>query len=239
MKKRKKDQSGFAHLEKLLLLVIVAIIAFVGWYVFHSVSQADKNLNSANGGINATASKKNSTKQSGSSSVNGTAKTTSPTAASPVPATVVSEAPKYETTTPTVVNNYVTINEWNVKFKQNGTVTIMYAHDSNDKNHRSAFFSSSQLASKNNACKAVFYPAGYIVRFKANDHYLDSKGSDTGKTASEHAAMKSEDFKQVGDYYYFYRGPVAKCAELKEVQDLQDQTAEAVKAFLASLEAAS
>jgi hypothetical protein len=118
-------------------------------------------------------------------------------------------------------------------------VTIMYAHDSNDKNHRSAFFSSSQLASKNNACKAVFYPAGYIVRFKANDHYLDSKGSDTGKTASEHAAMKSEDFKQVGDYYYFYRGPVAKCAELKEVQDLQDQTAEAVKAFLASLEAAS
>jgi hypothetical protein len=41
----------------------------------------------------------------------------------------------------------------------------------------------------------------------------------------------------VGDYYYFYRGPVAKCSELKEIQDLQNQTTDAIKAFLQSLEA--
>jgi hypothetical protein len=151
----------------------------------------------------------------------------------------VSANPSYTTTTPTVVNNYITINEWKVKFKHNGTITIMYAHDSNDKSSHAIFFSSTQIAGKNKACKAEFYPAGYIARFKSDEHVLDAKGSDTGKAAKDYIAGSSEQFKQVGDYYYFYRGPVGKCAELKEVQDLQDQTADAVKAFLLSLESSS
>jgi hypothetical protein len=51
-------------------------------------------------------------------------------------------------------------------------------------------------------------------------------------------ANSSITFKKIGDYFYFYRGPAGKCAELKEIQDLQDQTSEAVKAFFQSLVAA-
>jgi type II secretory pathway pseudopilin PulG len=237
--KMKKNQKGFSHVEILLLVVIVGIIGFVGWYVLRSVNQADKNLNSANGPKSIAASKKNVLKQGASSPISSNTKATAPTPVSPVPAAIVSPAPAYVTTTPAVVNNYVTIPEWSVKFKHNGTITIMYAHDSKDKNNRAVFFGSSQLAAKNNACKAEFYPAGYIVRYKGDEHYLDEKGADSGKTTTDYTAGLSnkDSFKKIGDYYYFYRGPVAKCSELKEIQDLQDQSAQAVKAFFDSLEA--
>jgi hypothetical protein len=79
-----------------------------------------------------------------------------------------------------------------------------------------------------------------LVRFKSDEHVTDAKGSDSGKAAKDYVAANPNDsYKQIGDYYYFYRGPVAKCSQLKELQDLQDQTADTVKAFLQSLEAAS
>jgi type II secretory pathway pseudopilin PulG len=235
--KKIKNQKGFSHVEVILLTVIVGIILVVGWYVWHSVSQADKNLSSANSATNASPSKKSASSSPSSSSAPKNAKTVSP--ASPIPASIVSANPVYQTTTPTVVNNFITVNEWNVKFKHDGTITIMYAHDSNDKSAHAVFFSSSQLAGKNKACKAEFYPAGYIVRFKGDEHYLDEKGKDSGKASAEFVnANSSITFKKIGDYFYFYRGPAGKCAELKEIQDLQDQTSEAVKAFFQSVVAA-
>jgi type II secretory pathway pseudopilin PulG len=238
----KKNQKGFSHVETLLLVVIAGIIVAVGWYVWHSVSQANKNLSSADSTTNASPSKKSTAKQSGASSANApkTANTVSP--ASPVPAAIVSPAPAYVTTTPTVVNNYITINDWKVKFKHSGTITIMYAHDSKDKNARAVFFGSAQLVSKNKACKAEFYPAGYLVRYKGTEHVYDDEGKDSDKTAQQQADEDTKNsvvFAHVGDYFYFYHGPKGKCSELKEIQDLQDQTADAVKAFLQSLEAAS
>jgi cytoskeletal protein RodZ len=228
-----RNQAGFAHLEKLLLGVIVLIIVGVGWYVWHSVSQANKNLNNA-GNSSTVASSKKKTTSSPISSTQSKASTINP---SSIPASIVSNNPAYVTETPTAVNNFITINEWNVKFKQNGTITIMYAHDVNDKSAHAAFFTSSQLLAKNNACKVEIYPAGYIVRFKSDENVADAKGSDSGKAAKDYVAANPNDsYKQIGDYYYFYRGPVAKCSQLKELQDLQDQTAAAVQAFLQSLE---
>jgi type II secretory pathway pseudopilin PulG len=240
MRKQFKNQKGFSHVEVLLLTIIVGIIAAVGWYVWHSVSQADKSLSSADSTTNAAPSKKNTSKQTSSSSVTSpaTAKTVSP--ASPVPASIVSPAPTYVTTTPTVINNYITINDWNIKFKHSGSITIMYAHDSHDKNHRSIFFSSFQLLSKNKACKAEFYPGGYIVRYKGPEHVYGDDDKDSGKTAEQYSqdlAKSSVAFGHVGDYFYFYHGPKGKCADLKEIQDLQNQTVDAVKAFLLSLQA--
>jgi type II secretory pathway pseudopilin PulG len=232
--KKIHNQKGFSHIETLLLTVILVIITGVGWYVWHSVSQANKNLNSAANTNNAAITKKKTTQ---------TSTATPPAKASPItthtiPAAIVSATPNYQTTTPTVTNNYITINEWNVRFKHSGTITIMYAHDANDKSAHAAFFTSSQLAAKNNACKAEVYPAGYIIRFKSDEHVVDAKGNDSAKVPKDYiAANASDQYKQIGDYYYFYRGPVAKCSQLKELQDLQNQTADAVKAFLLSLEA--
>jgi hypothetical protein len=42
-----QKQNGFAIIETLLLLVLVAIIAGTGYFVWHSKSQADKSLNTA------------------------------------------------------------------------------------------------------------------------------------------------------------------------------------------------
>jgi uncharacterized protein (UPF0333 family) len=215
-----KNQKGFAHIESLLLLIIVVIITGIGWYVWHAQSQANKSLADADNASNSIISSKKK-KQSSS---NGTSSTqASPTALAQIPTSVLSANPSLVTITPNVVNNYITINEWNVRFKQTGVITITYAHDDNDKNHLAAFFSSTQLASKDRACKAEFYPAGFISRVKVADL--------SGKLPSKDL------YKQVGDYFYFYQGPKAKCSELKEIQDLQNQTADAVKAFLQSLEA--
>jgi hypothetical protein len=224
----KNQQKGFTVVEGLLLTVILGIIIAVAWYVFH-VNVASDNI-----GDLGKIEKKDT---SGSATSGNQDYTATPPS---IPAKTVSAKPKYVTKTPVSKNDYITIEDWDVKFKKNGTITIMYAHDSNDNIHRSAFFSSTELTSKNKACKAVFYPAGYIVRYKGNEKFFDEKGNDTNMTAKEHFDTNSKSdkitMKQIGDYYYFYRGPAAKCSELKAIQNLQDQTAEAVKTFLMSLE---
>lgn len=44
MGKIQHDQSGFGALEALLILVIVGILGFTGWYVYHARQNADRNL---------------------------------------------------------------------------------------------------------------------------------------------------------------------------------------------------
>jgi len=41
----KKSQSGFAVLETILILVVIGIIGFTGWYVWHSRQATDKTFN--------------------------------------------------------------------------------------------------------------------------------------------------------------------------------------------------
>jgi uncharacterized protein HemX len=41
----KQDESGFSPVESLLVIVIVAILGFVGWYVYHAQQTANKSLN--------------------------------------------------------------------------------------------------------------------------------------------------------------------------------------------------
>lgn len=47
MKKNQKSQTGFGLIEALLLIIAVAIVAFVCYYVWRSQKQADKTLNQA------------------------------------------------------------------------------------------------------------------------------------------------------------------------------------------------
>lgn len=43
MKKISKYQSGFSAVDGLLLLVIIGVIGFIGWYVYHAQQNANKN----------------------------------------------------------------------------------------------------------------------------------------------------------------------------------------------------
>ncbi|HET9098511.1 MAG TPA: hypothetical protein VFN51_02740 [Candidatus Saccharimonadales bacterium] len=44
----KRDQGGFSAVEGLLIVVIVALLAFVGWYVYSSNKKASDTINTAN-----------------------------------------------------------------------------------------------------------------------------------------------------------------------------------------------
>lgn len=44
---KKFKQSGFAPLETLLILIIIAIVAFTAWYVFHTKSNANTTYGNA------------------------------------------------------------------------------------------------------------------------------------------------------------------------------------------------
>ncbi len=48
MSEIKKDERGFSPVETVLVIVIVAIIGFVGWFVYHAKQNTDKSLNAAN-----------------------------------------------------------------------------------------------------------------------------------------------------------------------------------------------
>src|SRR5204862_168293 len=60
----KKNQSGFAAIEAVLILVIVGIIGGTGYFVWHAKQNADKSLDAANesaqGVAESTAAKANS-----------------------------------------------------------------------------------------------------------------------------------------------------------------------------------
>lgn len=64
----KRDERGIAHLETALVIVIVAIIGFVGWYVYHTKQNSDKALNTSNSAGPRFTYQKTSTAPSGSTS---------------------------------------------------------------------------------------------------------------------------------------------------------------------------
>lgn len=67
-----KNKNGFAALESLLILVIVAIIGGTGYYVWHSKAQTDKNLNNA-ASANFTETVKKKTSANGSAAISSQA----------------------------------------------------------------------------------------------------------------------------------------------------------------------
>lgn len=63
----KSNQSGFGVVEGLLILIIVGILGFTGWYVWHSKNNANENLNAAaNTNLSTSSTKKKSTTTTGS-----------------------------------------------------------------------------------------------------------------------------------------------------------------------------
>lgn len=56
-----KNNSGFSIVEALLILVIVGILGFTGWFVYHSQNVASKDYSSQSGTHVSTATKSNTT----------------------------------------------------------------------------------------------------------------------------------------------------------------------------------
>lgn len=73
MSKLRKDQSGYSAVEALLILVALAIVGLVGWYVHHATTAANTTYS-----IQESSQKPNTSKQNNT-------KITAPTTTAPVP----------------------------------------------------------------------------------------------------------------------------------------------------------
>ncbi len=100
MPHKHSSQSGFAALEAVLLVVIVAIIGGTGYFVYHANKKTNSTFNSAAKVAQSTPQQK--TKK----------KSTTPA--------------KTTTTTPAPTQAYFTITEWGVRAPYNGTDTLTY-----------------------------------------------------------------------------------------------------------------
>src|SRR5581483_9362126 len=98
-----KKQDGFASLETALFGVIILMVAFIGWYVWHSTRITNKNLDQTLATQNSSVVKPSSGKSSGSSSSNG--KKSSPGTAQP---------------------KYLVITQWGVKLPLSSDISDAY-----------------------------------------------------------------------------------------------------------------
>ncbi|HZL07568.1 MAG TPA: hypothetical protein VFC50_00030 [Candidatus Dormibacteraeota bacterium] len=71
MSDTKQDERGFSPIETILVIVIVAVIGFVGWFVYHAKQTTDKSLNAANTTSNNAGPKFTTKKQAAASSNTG------------------------------------------------------------------------------------------------------------------------------------------------------------------------
>jgi Tfp pilus assembly protein PilV len=44
----KADQKGFSIIEAILILVVIGVLGFTGWFVYHARQTANKDLSSKN-----------------------------------------------------------------------------------------------------------------------------------------------------------------------------------------------
>jgi uncharacterized protein HemX len=74
MAKLSKEQSGFSIVETVLLLVIVAAIAGVGWYVYHAQQKTSDTFNAATENSNNVSPQFKSKKTPAPTTTSGTSK---------------------------------------------------------------------------------------------------------------------------------------------------------------------
>lgn len=67
MRKLKDNRQGFALVESLLIVVIIALISFVGWYVYHAMKNTNNTYNSATKTSNSNSPKFGTKKSTASS----------------------------------------------------------------------------------------------------------------------------------------------------------------------------
>lgn len=247
----KRLQSGFTVIEVLLILIIVGLIGGTGWYVWHANNNANKNLDiAANTSQNIPTAKAIKTfddcMSKGGSEIlaEGDYDVCQMPDGKKFTSTKKRTKLTYVTTTPDLMNGYFVIKEWGVRAKYGSSLKLEYAHETHDIAHGTLLFSSAQLVAKGSACKPENFPAGYIARYKSSEHVYNEAGDDLGETASQYAVdytkLSGQPMAHIGDYYYFYHGPQAPCAdpEVSSNKSTTQQTISAVQSVVTHLETA-
>jgi hypothetical protein len=132
--------------------------------------------------------------------------------------------------------SYLVIKEWGVQAVNKSKLTLRYYIKDN-----AAWFYSQELAdATHGGCKEY---GGIITRYRPNDTYESDPKSRPINVFVKDSSIDIT-YKQIGDFYYLYEHSHSLCADInpsspnfKDLENLQTQTNDAVKAMLLSLKA--
>jgi len=153
--KIRTNSQGFSAVEALLILVIISLVGFVGWFVYHSQKSVDKTYSNA---ANDSAQKVTAIKTFADCK-----KAAGSKILTTYPEQCVSKFGKTFTDTTQTTNQqtsqkYLIITEWGVRFPFNSSDTLTYHFTGNDKGTIEVV--SAQLAAKYPGCEK--FGAGMI-----------------------------------------------------------------------------
>jgi hypothetical protein len=210
-----RQQQGVTVVEALLIIIVIALVGFAGWFVYH---KEHKTTDSSKGTAPHTASVTNfeECKQSAGSKMLETA-----------PEQCVTKDGKKFTDTGSQSQKYLAITEWDVKIPYSGSDTFTYQLKGSTQ-------SAVTVISKNLADKygCINYGAGTLSRLLATD------ASDAeGHTVAQRYASDPSAYTKLGNYYYGFTHDQAECnnAPINE----QNAANDAVKAALTKIQAAN
>lgn len=141
----------------------------------------------------------------------------------------------------TNTKNYLTIKEWGVHAPISASITPQYSVIT-DNQQAWAQLSSDQLTAADPACNVEHSGGGIISRAKPTDHVFNDGGEDLGGTIQKEIDEGNlQNYKKVGDYYYWYKPGQGACGSGSQLpqslEDLETQTRAAFKAAISNLEA--
>ncbi len=209
----------------MLTLIIIGLIAGVGYFVWHSKDSAIKNLDNANN----SSSIKTSSGVLKVTSFDECSKTTSSKIQLTYPEVCLTNDGK--SFTQPASQNYFVIKEWAVRAPYSGLLHLTYSISAN-----SADFSSRELVGRDSRCSATNLSGGIIARYTASEA-VDPAGDTAAsyyRNQSEYAPMT-----KIGSYYYLFNHTQAACSDSGPTTDeLQMKTNNAVKTLVQNLAAA-
>lgn len=217
---KKSNQSGFAAVEALLIVVILAIVGGTGYFVWHAKQNTDKSLTD-------TASSQPAIQKKTTAKVTDFASCKAASGSKMLetyPEQCVTKDGKTFTDTSASSQKYLVIKEWGVKLPLTATIDSAYYVFKNDY----VYLSTSTF--KGTQCDADGVSEGVLSRFTPNQ-----TDPDTGSTYQAEGATAQA--TKVGAYYYSYRGPQAACADDSATQDKADSIRQGFVAAAKKLQA--
>lgn len=205
-------QSGFAVLETVLILVIVAIIGGTGYYVYHANKKSNDVL-------------KTSSAKSSNSGANGGK----------------GGGDAHSQTGPAKTEAFV-IPEWSVssEFPTPPENAALIQYQINNGSPVTASFTTQELLDVDSSCSAGRGPAGLIARAAPTDPFYLEDGTPSGKTVQQWLTSNDNTFKpykKVGSYYYWYNNPQSGCGDPSKTKTLQSAAEAQVKQIVSHLQA--
>ena len=208
MKHFKINQKGFSAVEGLLVIIIVLLIGFIGYYVWHTQKQTNKTYNSS------------------ANAAQPSTKNPSPKKASPATYMTIKEWGVRAPYSGTLTLEYAVQTASSSALPDTAGFSSMQLDTSS---------STCKANDEQNGISAVGIFDRYQ---SGQEYLIGDDAEDSGQTAAQYAATLSKsDYGHVGNYYYFYTGPQATCATDQASQNVFDQTKAAVKALLPKLQA--